>query len=372
MDDVTGILIRLDNPLALLTVTLSLLLLITLPAWLGYRRGYRQASLWRTALAHLSLGLVVFDNRRRILFQNDSAAPLLKQLDPGTLERVHQAGAQGSHYAVVARGDDSSLIDAQAWALGEKDEGVVLTLRDTVKEREQQQQAAANYRKFIHTLSHELYKPLLTIQLQLGNAANSNNGEESDRRQVLQVARTETDRLIRLVSDLLTLSRLESSQPLQRRLTKINSLAEEAMAQLFEQANARQIMLMIEAEQNLPPVAIDNDAWRQLFLNLIDNGIKYGKAGGTVRIEMRQQPPNLHIIVADDGPGIPPDEQPHLFKELFRGTSSRHFNGSGLGLAIVRRIVEQHGGQIRCDSEPDRGATFHVTLPLEGQIITKT
>ncbi|NJN99212.1 MAG: sensor histidine kinase [Anaerolineales bacterium] len=102
-------------------------------------------------------------------------------------------------------------------------------------------------------------------------------------------------------------------------------------------------------------------------MNLIDNGIKYGKPGGTVRVELRQQTAGLQITVADDGPGIPSDDLPHLFKELFRGQQSRHTGGSGLGLAIVRRIVEQHGGQISCASEPGRGTAFHITLPVENQ-----
>jgi signal transduction histidine kinase len=257
------------------------------------------------------------------------------------------------------------LIQAEAWALGYKPRGVGLALRNTAQEHEQQQRLAVNYQKFIHTLSHELLTPLATIKVHLGNAAGSNHEVGSDRRQILQVAGTETERLIRLVSNLLILSRLESGQPLQRRLTKINRVVEDAIYQLREQARTRRVSLEIESDQDLPRVPIDDEIWRQLFLNLIDNGIKYGRVEGTVRVEIRRQPAGLYLTIADDGPGIPPDDLPHLFEELFRGESSRHVGGSGLGLAIVRRIVTQHGGQINCTSEPGRGTTFHITLPLQ-------
>ncbi len=357
------LLIPLDDPLALLQLALLWLVPAAVAAWVGYRYGAGAASLWREALAHLPWGVVIFDRRRRVRFKNEAAGPLLSQLDPATLERIHQTNAPDSRYSGVVRGPDGALINTQAEALGRK--GVVLALRNTSQEHEQQQRAESHYRKFIHTLSHELLSPLATIQLQLGNAAGSDGTDSAGRRHGLQTARTETERLIRLVSNLLVLSRLESGQPLQRRLTRLNSVAEEALAQLLDNANARQVSLSLEAAQNLPRVALDHDAWRQVFLNLLDNAIKYGKPGGAVRVTMRPEAPGLRVTIADDGPGIAADDLPHLFEELFRGASSRHTSGSGLGLAIVRRIVEQHGGQISCASEPGRGTTFHITLPVE-------
>ncbi len=352
-------------PWGYLEVGIFLLLLVGVSTWLGYRSGCHRAPLWRAVLAQLPLGVVIFNQRRRELFKNDRARPLLKELDLGMLERVHQASSQGSFYSAAVHRRDGGLIQIEAWALGDKPRGVGLVLRDTAQEHEQQQRTAVNYQKFIHTLSHELLTPLTTIKVHLGNAVGNDNEMGPDRRQVLQVAGTETERLIRLVSNLLILSRLESGHPLQRRLTKINRAAEDAIYQLREQAKTRRVSLELEADQDLPRLQLDDEAWRQLFLNLIDNGIKYGQAGGTVRVEIRQQPSGLYLTIADDGPGIPPDDLPHLFEELFRGGSSRHVGGSGLGLAIVRRIVIQHGGQINCTSEPGRGATFHITLPTE-------
>lgn len=359
------LLIPLDDPLALLQLALVILVPAAVSAWVGYRYGARTAGLWREALAHLPWGVVLFDRRRRVRFKNDPATPLLSQLDPATLERIHQSGGPGSHFSAVVRGPDGALINTQAWALPPNQPGIVLALRNTSQEHEQQQRTQANYQKFIHTLSHELLSPLATIQLQLGNVAGGDSADEAARRHSLQTARAETDRLIRLVSNLLVLSRLESGQPLQRRLTKINGVAEEAMAQLLENANARRVSLSLEADQNLPRVALDADAWRQVFINLIDNAIKYGQPGGAVRVEMRREDSRLRLTIADDGPGIAADDVPHLFEELFRGASSRYTSGSGLGLAIVRRIIEQHGGQISCASEPGRGTTFHITLPVE-------
>ncbi|NJN99213.1 MAG: HAMP domain-containing histidine kinase [Anaerolineales bacterium] len=142
---------------------------------------------------------------------------------------------------------------------------MALALRDTTQEYEQQQQLESHYRRRIDTLSHELNAPVATIRLQLRHMANSDGGDGASHRQALQVAQSETERLIRLVANLLALSRLELSQTPQRRLTKLNGLVEEAMAQLIEPANARQVSLELEADPNLPRVPLDDEAWRQVF-----------------------------------------------------------------------------------------------------------
>jgi len=335
-----------------------LLLFTSVIIWLGDSY-YLRASAWRNALTQLPQGVVIFDNDKQMLFKNDPASLLLKQLDKGALERVHQAGTQGSYNAVV-KGREGASIQMQAWALEEK-RGVVLTMRNIEQEQNQQQRIVSSYQELIHRLSHELYNPLRTMSLQLENAIHEN----ANRQQDLQAAQDESGRLIRLVANLLTLSRLEVGQPLQRRPMKINTVAEDAVSQLVEMANTRQMTLDIAVDENLPLVKIDHDRWMEVFLNLIENAIKYGKVGGTVQVEIRRQSASgLQISIADDGQGISAEDLPHLFDDLYRGSSSRNTNGSGLGLGIVRRIIEQHGGQIHCESEPGHGATFHITLPV--------
>ena len=356
------VVITIDLP-ALPFVLLAFLLLLALLGWGAYRYGYRSARRMRAALAKLPLGVVLFDSAGRPSFANSAAGMLLEQIDTATVEQARRAAMQGLQQTSIVRGNDGVVVQAQAHPLGERRVGVLLTLRDIG----QQQRAEANYRKFIHTLSHELLTPFTSLQLRL---ANLDGSDEATRRQSLQVAREDVERLIRLTSNLLLLSRLESRQPLQRRPTNLSAVAEEAVLQLLEKADARRITLNVHAASPLARPAVDRDAWKQVFLNLIDNGIKYGATGGKVDVILRPDGPTLNIAVVDDGAGIAPDDLPHLFAEMFRADAHRHISGTGLGLTIVRRIVEEHGGRITCSSEPGRGTTFHISLPLGNQDVT--
>ncbi|NJO85013.1 MAG: ATP-binding protein [Blastochloris sp.] len=135
-------------------------------------------------------------------------------------------------------------------------------------------------------------------------------------------------------------------------------------------ADARHITLNVNTAPDLARPSVDRDKWKQVFLNLIDNAIKYGKEGGTVDIELRQGDALLNITITDDGSGIPPADVPHLFDEMFRSETHRNISGTGLGLAIVRRIVEQHDGQITASSRLGLGTTLHISLPLTAQYVT--
>jgi signal transduction histidine kinase len=142
---------------------------------------------------------------------------------------------------------------------------------------------------------------------------------------------------------------------------------------MLEKADERRVTLNIEAAPDLPRLSLDRDAWKQVFLNLIDNGIKYGKEGGHVNMRLSHTPNEATITVTDDGPGIAPEDQPHIFEEAYRaGVPTKEaggdVSGSGLGLAIVRRIVEQHGGSISCESALGKGTTFAIILPLEQNV----
>jgi len=349
---------------ALPFVVLIAVIMLVLPAWVAYRYGARAVRRLRSVLAELPLGVVLVDAAGHRSFTNGAATALLEQIDTTTIAPLRQAAAQGLQQTSVVHGQGGEVVQVQAHPLGGRNAGVLIILRDI----EQQQRAEASYRTFIHTLSHELLTPLTSLQLRL---TNLESGDRATQRQSLVVARTDVERLTRLTSNLLLLSRLESRQPRQRRPTNLSAVAEEAVLQLLEQADTRRMALNIHAAPRLARPALDRDEWKQVFLNLIDNAIKYGTAGGTVEVSLRQDDTTLTIIVADDGPGIAPDDLPHLFTELFRADAHRHISGTGLGLAIVRRIVEQHGGQISCISEPGRSTSFEIRLPLDGPDVTR-
>lgn len=337
--------------------------LAALLAWLSYRHGRRQNRTWQSALSELPIGVMLFDRARQRRFANPAADALTAQLDPGAFDRLCQTAAPNLRQSTVLRSSDGQIVQAQAIAL--PDAGYTLV---TLWDLSQRQQAEASYRKLIRTLSHELLTPLTAMQGHLAHIASSiSEFEQNDANWLgsLEVSREEVERLTRLVSNLLLLARLEAGQPLQRRPTNLGAVAEEVVLSMLAPADERQIALELNAEPRLPRPSVDRDAWKQVFLNLIDNGIKYGRPGGRVSVTLRHADERMCITVSDDGPGIAPEDLPHIFDELYRGDAQRRVRGSGLGLAIVRQIVEQHGGQITCESTPGRGTTFHIQLPLQ-------
>jgi signal transduction histidine kinase len=352
------VVIRIDLAAALLILAGGALLIAVTVRLIAryYRRRAEQH--WHNVLANLPWGVVLCDATGRQIFTNDVARELLPKLRAAQLEQAWQAATSDVQQSSILHGQDV-VVQIQSWPLQATGQALI-TLRDI----RQQQRAEENYRRFIHTLSHELLTPLTAIQGHLSHISANIGAQEPAWIGSLHVVRGEIERLTRLTSNLLILSRLEAGQPLQRKPTNLTAVAEEAVLQLLEKADARQISLHVNAALALPRPPLDRDAWKQIFLNLIDNGIKYGKEQGSVQVALARANGSLVISVVDDGAGIPPDDLPHLFVEMFRADAHRHVSGSGLGLTIVRKIVEQHGGQITCTSTPGSGTTFKIELPL--------
>jgi two-component system phosphate regulon sensor histidine kinase PhoR len=352
-----------NSPIELLAALLFLALLVAVLAWACYRLGRSGERSWRALLARLPLGVGVYDTAgRRMTFANPLAHDMLGQLDPTVLDQTRQAAQQHQQLSWTIGGDDRS-VHIQSWLLDERGRQVALVLQD----RTAQQQREAGQRAFIQALGHELQTPLTAIQGHLAYIASSvdRNGA-NDWRGSLQVVHDEINRLAWLTPNLLTLLKLDTGQALNRRPHHLGVLAEEVAQQLWEQAAARKISLRVHTQPGLARVSVDRSAWKQVFLNLIDNGIKYGVEGGSVTVTLQQSDTEQILTIVDDGPGVDPRDLPYLFDTLYRAEQHQQIQGSGLGLAIVRQIVELHGGQITCqnDDAVGHGAIFRITLPL--------
>jgi two-component system phosphate regulon sensor histidine kinase PhoR len=338
--------------------------LVGIPLWLAYR-SRQEAESWRETLMQLPVGALLYDKRGRQILSNEQGGLLSRSVDPAQVDQVLQAGLKGAHRTTLLNPNEGASIQVQSWPLGGKRGWVLVTLRDVAE----QQQAASNYRKFIYSVSHELLTPLTAVRGHLAHIEQATAADEDATwRGSLDVARGEIERLTRLTSNLLLLSRLEGGQPSQRARTSLTAIAEETALQMLEKADERHITLNIEAAPDLPRLMLDRDAWKQVFLNLIDNGIKYGKEGGLVEVKLAAEGDEVGVTVRDDGPGIAPEDLPHVFDEMYRADRHRDVGGSGLGLAIVRGIVEQHGGKIVCESKVGGGTTFQIRLPVEESV----
>jgi two-component system phosphate regulon sensor histidine kinase PhoR len=227
-------------------------------------------------------------------------------------------------------------------------------------------QLEAFRREFIADVSHELKTPIFAAQGFIHTLIDGAVEDPDVRDKFLQKAAKSLDGLDHLVQDLITLSQMEIGViKMQFQHTNLNLILEEVLEQLEEKATERNITLEID-ERTSPECTIWADSYRikQVLINLVENGIKYGKEGGWVKVWLLQTQDYCIIEVEDNGSGIPKRHLTRIFERFYRVEKSRskEKGGSGLGLAIVKQIVEAHEGKIEVESKLDRGTTFRVQL----------
>jgi heavy metal sensor kinase len=220
-------------------------------------------------------------------------------------------------------------------------------------------------RQFSADASHELQTPLTILQGELEVALRAPRTPDEYRR-VLTSALEESKRIARLVEGLLLLSRADAGVlRMDHQAVDLARLMAEVCEQSQVLAKARGVTLDLEP---LPPVTMQGDPQhlRRLLVNLVDNGLKYTRAGGRVTLALHQDGAWAVLRVADTGIGLAPEEQERIFQRFYRAPTavSREVEGSGLGLCIARSIVETHGGAIQVESAAGHGSLFTVRLPL--------
>lgn len=220
---------------------------------------------------------------------------------------------------------------------------------------------------FVANVSHELRTPLTAIKGLVETLRDGAVDDVSVRDRFLASMEDETDRLIRLVNDLLILSRADSNAlNLQCEAVDLIDLVEATIQRLAPGASERDITLRVNAAPGLPLVRADADRMEQVLLNLLDNAIKFSPAGGTVTVSLRTaQAGMVQVQVQDAGMGIPADALPRIGERFYRADRARNRSagGSGLGIAIARALVEAHGGSLRVASEQGRGTAVSFTIP---------
>lgn len=229
------------------------------------------------------------------------------------------------------------------------------------------QTSQQSQRDFVANVSHELKTPLTSIQgfaqAILDGAANSPEALA----QAAQVILNESARMHRLVMDLLTLARLDAgTADLHFELFDIGPLLQNIVTRFTPQARQAQVNLQGQIEP-MPEIQADSDRLAQVFVNLVDNAIKYTPAGGQVLIKTQVSGDKVIVRVADSGVGIAPDDLTRIFERFYRTDKSRQSGpnrGAGLGLAIARQIVQAHDGAITASSSLGRGSEFIIRLPV--------
>ena len=234
------------------------------------------------------------------------------------------------------------------------------------------QQAEQAMHMLLSDLAHELRTPLATLATHL-EVLRLETVTPEVRAQSVEFLREETQRLVRLVNNTLDLGRLQSSSRLEPRQVQLFPLVEAVVSQLHGEAQARAVAVSIEAEANLPLVRGNADRLKQVWLNLLDNSLKYARAGDRVVLSLARDGSaggGVACAVCDSGPGIPAEHLPYVTRRFYRAVPSG-MPGSGLGLALAAEIVRQHGAQLTVDSRTsaqlapgeDTGTCVRFVLP---------
>lgn len=216
---------------------------------------------------------------------------------------------------------------------------------------------------FVANVSHELRTPLTSIRAMAETLLDGARTDDEAAPRFLQTIMRESDRLVRISSDLLDLSRVEARR-VEKTPIDLADLVREVSGRLEPQIHNSRLKL---ANHVQPPLVVHagRDAMAQVLVNLLDNAIAYTPPGGAIAISAEEQGDSVTIAVADTGIGILSHEIPRLFERFYRAdkTRSRASGGTGLGLSIVKHIVESHGGTVGVESEYGKGSVFQFTLP---------
>jgi two-component system phosphate regulon sensor histidine kinase PhoR len=325
-----------------------------------------------TVLSALDEGVVLFDSAGAVAYRNASSDAMLGSLPNartlypiGLRDLVTEASTRAGGGAPAPAGEfgvgfASRTVSATAVAV--PGQGVLLVLRDVTEARA----VDAVRRDFVANASHELKTPAAAIR---ALAETISAALSDDPRSVPRFARQlerEAERLSRVVSDLLDLSRLEGGT-LEPKEVRFDVTVAEETERLRERASADGLHLRLEADR---PVTVSGSA-RDLGLlarNLVENALQYTRPGGRVEVVVSESRGEAVLVVKDTGAGIPARDQARIFERFYRvdRARSRDTGGTGLGLSIVKHVVENHGGIVTVDSVLGRGSTFTVRLPAAG------
>ncbi len=329
----------------------------------------------RTILQSMSDAVLVTDVSRRIVMHNESLEQLFGQSLVG--QRLHEVFVNPVFLDAIKRvqgGATAQRVDVHVTSecLGPRDleahiaplpnqQGIVTILHDTTHLR----RAEAIRRDFVANASHELRTPLTAIRGFTETLQDSAGEDPESRQRFLAIILRHTERLQRLVDDLLALSRAESEGELTCESIVLEPILRDIVSGLASQAESKKIHIDVSDMDSLPCVFAEQRALEEVFINLIENAVKYNSEGGQVKLVGRAHESMVEVVICDTGPGIAANDQQRIFERFYRVDAgrSRSIGGTGLGLAIVKHRIQQLRGTIHVDSTPGQGTTFRVLLP---------
>ena len=330
-----------------------------------------------TLFLHMTDGVAAFTTDGRLIHMNPATENLLgvRMQDSLTFDEMFEdlemVGSDETAMRtfltseITRRGRVLSVTLAPYGALDGKG-GVIAVLHDITEQRRLDDAR----REFVANVSHELRTPLTNIRSYTETLLDAAGDIPLDtEKQFLGVISSESERMARIVTDLLTLSRLDYGR-MELRMTRfsLSALLRKVADAMKFTAEDSGHELTVDAPDSLPEITGDRERIEQVVVNILSNAVKYTPSGGHIRLAACEGEKNtVRITVQDDGIGIPAEDVPRLFERFYRvdKARSRAAGGTGLGLAIAKEIVEKHGGHIELASEYGKGTTVHITLPTD-------
>lgn len=324
-------------------------------------------------IASIEEGILTLDREGRILMSNASVRSILQSdsLDGkfyweavrnptfhALVEKVRQKKENQAEEVII----NERIFLCSIYPLRARNE-IVVTLHDMTKIKDVEKIK----RDFIASASHELRTPLTAIK---GYVDTLEEEVSAKGRNYLKIIKRNTNRLISLVHDLLLLSELEE-MPSDMQMDKVDlkDLLENVCKIFAPQVKANSLKLETRAEKNLPPVWGDSYWLEQMFINILDNAVRYTERG-TISVSLAERGPNIAVEIRDTGIGIPKEHLLRIFERFYvvDKARARRLGGTGLGLSIVKHIALLHQGELNVDSTPDEGTVFTVQLPISCKV----
>jgi len=318
-------------------------------------------------------GVIALDKEGEVIYVNPAAFKLL-EVEEGNSYRVLGKKLKEelkidikeeikSQKDFMAKINDSILkVIIAPMKREEKTAGFILILHDITKEQKLEEMR----REFVANVSHELRTPLTTIKSYTETLLDGALNDEEVSMQFLNVINEETDRMTRIVNDLLELSRLDNKEArFNKKPINLSKVLAAAVSKMKVNAKKKGITICENVKEDLPLCYADADKMEQVFQNILSNAIKYTPEGGNITVNLWSESNFVITSIKDTGIGIPREDLPRIFERFYRvdKTRSREFGGTGLGLSIAKEIVKAHEGEIEIKSELGKGTEVTVKIP---------
>jgi two-component system, OmpR family, phosphate regulon sensor histidine kinase PhoR len=328
-----------------------------------------------TIMEHIEDGVIILDGQTNLLLINPAARrsfglwqddeiigkPVTDVLSHPDLKLLLNESIDNPSPHNEISFEDGRVLSAQCTLI--PNIGIAITMQDITYLK----QIDRLKNEFVNTVSHDLRSPLTAIlgYVDLLDRVGQVNDQQRD---FIKRIQNSVQSITTLVNDLLELGRIEAGFDIQREAVSLNGVLRLALDTLGGQISEKKLNLHVALPEEIPPIRGNPIRLRQMLDNLIGNAIKYTPEGGEISISIEVQTDQDILRISDNGPGIPPNDQPHIFEKFYRASNvPKGVGGSGLGLAIVKSIIDNHQGRIWVDSLLGQGSTFTVVLPIYKQ-----